>query len=62
MLRRLAVEQALERLNERQRLVIRYTYWWGLPQIVQMCRLNVSQQMISKLYLDALRSLCVWLN
>lgn len=54
MLQRLAVEQALECLDARQRLVIRYTYWWGLPQIVQMRRLNVSQTMVSNIYLQAM--------
>ena len=61
-LQRLAIEQALQRLDPRQRLVIRWTYWWGLPQVVQMRRLNVQHSMVSKINLDALRALAVWLN
>lgn len=30
LLQWLAVEQALDRLEPNQRLVMRYTYWWGL--------------------------------
>ena len=57
MLRRLAVEQALGRLDPRQRLVIRYTYWWGFPQSVQMRRLNANEQMIYRIGLQAKRRL-----
>lgn len=61
-LRRLAIDQALERLDPRQRLVIRYTYWWKLPQAVQMRRLKVSQSMMSAIHLIAKERLKVWLN